>query len=205
MEPSDTEYEARLKAFQADLTRPSWEIVHKHILTGLPVALSPDDYFALRHEVAVHFDVHPVEVVLVGSCKTGFSLTDKLQKNRPRFSKLKPGSDLDLVVVSTRLFEQLWDAVFDYSRIALAFSKSPEGAEFQSMLFRGWIDPRGLPPGRRFELSNRWVQFFDGFGRNRRFGNRRASARVYRDWSRLAAYQQIAVDQCKRTLGRKPK
>src|SRR5947208_1724759 len=77
MESKDAEYEARLKAFQADLSRPSSEIVQKHILTGSPVALAPDDYFALRHEVALHFRIHPVEVVLVGSCRIGFSLTDK--------------------------------------------------------------------------------------------------------------------------------
>src|SRR5947209_7734337 len=107
MEPSDPEYDARLRAFQADLIRPSWEIVQKHILTGSPVALSPDDYFVLRHEVALHFKIQPVEVVLVGSCKTGFSLTDKPEKKRPRFSRVEPGSDLDLAVVSARLFDEL--------------------------------------------------------------------------------------------------
>jgi hypothetical protein len=205
MESSYPEYDARLRAFQADLSLPSWEIVQKHILTGSPVALTPDDYFALRHEVALHFAIQPVEVVLVGSCRTGFSLTDKPKRNRPRFSHLQSGSDLDLVVVSLRLFDQLWEAVFDYSRTDSAFTRSPEGTEFRNMLFWGWVDPRGLPPGRRFDLSNRWVQFFDGLGRDRRFGNRRASARVYRDWSRLAAYQQIAVDQCKRAFGSRPR
>lgn len=205
MESNDPEYEARLKAFQSDFNRPSSEIVQKHILTGLPVALSPDDYFALRHEVAFHFDIYPVEVVLVGSCRIGFSLTDKPRRNRPRYSRLQPGSDLDLVVVSARLFHQLWDAVFDYSQTNLAFSKSAEGVQFRNMLFRGWVDPRGLPPVKRFDLSNRWVQFFDGLSRDRRFGNRRASARVYRDWSRLVAYQQIAVDLCKRAIGSPPK
>jgi len=202
---NDPEYEARLKAFQADLSRPSSEIVQKHILTGSPVALSPDEYFALRHEVALYFGIHPVEVVLVGSCRIGFSLLDKPNKNRPRYSRLQSGSDLDLVVVSARLFDQLWDAVFEYAQTNLAFSKSREGVEFRNMLFRGWVDPRGLPPVKRFTLSNRWIQFFDGLSRDRRFGNRRASARVYRDWSRLAAYQQIAVDQCKRALGSQSK
>src|SRR5262249_38426705 len=158
------------------------EIVQKHILTGSPVALTADDYFALRHEVARQFGIHSVEVVLVGSCRIGFSLTDKTKQNRPRYSRLRAGSDLDLVVVSARLFDQLLDAVFEYSQTNLAFSKSPEGVRFRNMLFRGWIEPRGLPPVRRFELSHDWVQFFDGLGRDRRFGNRRATARVYRDW-----------------------
>ncbi len=140
MESSGSEYEVRLRAFQADLSRPSEEIVQKHILTGTPVALTADEYFALRHEVARHFQIQPVEVVLVGSCQTGFSLTDKPKKSRPRYSWVERGSDLDLVVVSARLFDRLWDAVFDYSRTNSAFRKSPEASEFSStvgvMLFR---------------------------------------------------------------------
>ncbi len=200
MELIERECAVRLKAFQADLSRPSEEIVQKHILTGSPAALTPDEYFAVRHEVAVHFGIQPVEVVLVGSCRTGFSLTEKPKKGRPRYSLVEQGSDLDLVVVSSRLFDRLWDAVFDYSRTNSAFRNSDEATEFRNMLFQGWVDPRGMPPGRRFEQADYWVRFFDGLSRDRRFGNRRTSARVYRDWQRLSAYQQIAVEQCKQAL-----
>ena len=204
MDPSPAEIETRVSAFQADLGRPSEEVVQKHILTGTPAALTGDEYFALRQEVAVHFGVQPVEVVLVGSCRTGFTLLEKLDRGRPRYSQVGSGSDLDLVVVSKRLFDQLWNDVFDYSRGNSAFRNSPEATEFRNMLFRGWIDPRGMPRGRRFERADKWVRFFDSLSRDRRFGNRRASARVYRDWVRLAAYQQIAVDRCKRALRSQP-
>lgn len=200
MDLSEAEYETRLKQFRADLSRPSNEVVQKHILTGSPVALTSDEYFTLRHEVAVHFRIQPVEVVLVGSCRTGFSLMDKPKKRRPRYSRVQNGSDLDLVVVSARLFDQLWDDVFDYSQTDMAYPNSPEGKKLRTMVFEGWMDPRGLPPGRRFEPAERWRRFFESPGRERRFGNRRASARLYRDWVRLAAYQQIAVDGCKRAL-----
>lgn len=200
MDLSEIEYTTRLKEFQSDLSRSSEEVVQKHILTGSPVALTADEYFTLRHEVAVHFRIQPVEVVLIGSCRTGFSLTDKPKKRRPRYSPVRSASDLDLVIVSARLFDQLWDDVFAYSRTDSAFPNSPEGGKFRKMLFEGWMDPRGLPPGRRFAEAERWARFFEGPGRERRFGNRRASARVYRDWVRLAAYQQIAVDECKRAL-----
>jgi hypothetical protein len=199
MELSPSEFESRLSAFQADLNRPSIEVVQKHVLTGSPVALSADEYFTLRHEVAVHFDVQPVEVVLVGSCRTGFTLRDNAEKNRPLYSPIRSGSDLDIAVVSERLFNQFWDDVFAYSQRSSAFRASG-GDEFRRTLFRGWVDPRGFPPGRRFEQADHWRQFFDGLSRDRRFGNRRTTARVYRDWVRLAAYQQIAVDRCKRAF-----
>lgn len=198
MSLSEAEYLARLQEFQADLDRPSSAVVQKHILTGSPAALSASDYFDLRHEVAMHFGIQPIEVVLVGSCRTGFTLMDKPKQSRPRYTRVESGSDLDIVVVSTRLFDTIWDTVFDYAQESAAFRKSDEAVEFRGMLFRGWIDPRGMPPGQRFELAERWIRFFDRFGRDRRFGNRRATARVYRDWVRLATYQQIAVEGCKR-------
>lgn len=205
MEPNRSDCEVRLQAFLHDLGRPAQEIVQKHILTGVPAALTPDEYFSLRHEVAGHFCIHPVEVVLVGSCKTGFSLRDKPERGRPRYSFVEQGSDLDIVVVSERLFGEVWDAVFDYGCTSSAYRTSPEATQFRNMLFHGWMDPRGLPPGRNFALGDRWVQFFDGISRDRRFGNRRATARVYRDWSRVAAYQQIAVKQCQRAHKRQEK
>ncbi len=199
MELSEADYKSRLREFQADFDRPSEEIVHKHILTGSPAALTTKEYFDLRHMVAVHFGVQPVEVVLVGSCRIGFSLKDKPEKSRPRYSIVRADSDLDIAVVSTELFDQLWDDVFAHSRGNSAFRASPEAESFRSMLFRGWVDPRGMPRSRRFERTDAWVQFFDRLSRDRRYGNRRASARVYKNWLRLAAYQQIAVDECVRS------
>jgi hypothetical protein len=199
MDLSDAEFATRVKDFQADLNRPSVEVVQKHILTGSPVALSADEYFTLRHEVAVHFGVQPVEVVLVGSCRTGFTLRENPEEDRPRYSPIRSGSDLDIAVVSEWLFKQFWDDVFAYSQRSWAFREG-EGEEFRRMLFRGWIDPRGFPPGRRFEQADHWRQFFDGLSRDRRFGNRRTTARVYRDWVRLAAYQQIEVEGCQRAF-----
>ncbi len=187
-----------MREFQIDLSRPSEEVVQKHILTGSPAALTEAEYFTLRHEVALHFGVQPVEVVLVGSSKTGFTLHQKPGEDRPRYSRIGSSSDLDIAVVSSSLFDRFWNAVFEYSQLSAAFRASNESEEFRRMLFRGWVDPRGLPAGPGFEQANEWRRFFDGLSRDRRFGNRRASARIYRDWVRLAAYQRIAVENCKR-------
>ena len=197
MATDDQSYRDRLKAFRADLSRPSEEIVQKHILTGVPAAISEDDYFELRDTVARHFNIHPVEVVLVGSCRVGFTLTEKLKQKRPRYSRVAPDSDIDLAVVSPPLFARLWDGVFDYSRDDPQFIRTHRGMTLRRTLFQGWVDLRGLPIGRRLGWVNDWVRFFDQMKSDRRFGSRKTSARVYLDWKRLAAYQQIAVDACK--------
>jgi predicted nucleotidyltransferase len=198
MEISDDEYNQRLEDYKNDLKYPASDVVHKHILTGVPVALSLHDYFMLRNRIAKKFQVQPVEVVLVGSCRVGFTLIDKPDRGRPRYSPLHTGSDLDIAVVSARLFDQLWQDVFLYSDTDRAFARSPEAEVFRDTLFNGWIDPRGFPPAARFARSRDWSQFFDQISADRQYGNRRASARVYRSWDRLCAYQQRAVEQCQR-------
>jgi len=87
----------------------------------------------------------PVEVVLVGSCRVGFTLLDK--PDRPRYSPLHSGSDLDIAVVSARLFDQLWYDVFVYSKTDLAFAASEECRLFRLSLFGGWIEAARPPSG----------------------------------------------------------
>src|SRR4051812_43370945 len=106
MDIKDSDIQERLNRFKHDLKYPSPDIVHKHILTGAPIALSDEDYFLLRNRVASKFRVQPVEVVLVGSCRVGFTLVDKPKQDRPRYSHVHPGSDLDIAVVSAQLFDE---------------------------------------------------------------------------------------------------
>jgi hypothetical protein len=191
-------HEPLILRFKADLKRgPVGDSVQKHITTGMPTELSEDDYFDLRRVVAAEFDLHPSAVVLVGSCRQGFSIAPK-----KRWNPAHPGSDLDIAIVSSESFDLYWDSVFAYSRSDRAWQRTRRYRRFVAMLFRGWIDPRGLPAIRRFEDAARWVKFFDGLMQTRRFGTRRIRARLYRSWSRLDAYQEIAVQKCVTTATR---
>ncbi len=186
-----TNHQRLLDRFKADLKNLSpQDSVRKHITTGTPTELSEDDYFELRRLIAAQFDLHPSAVVLVGSCRQGFSIAPKQV-----WAAANSGSDLDVAIVSPEKFDQCWDSVFAYSRSNRAWHKSRRYRQFARTLFRGWIDPRGLPPVPRFEQAARWIEFFDTLMQSRRFGTRRISARLYRTWSRLDAYQEIAVEK----------
>jgi hypothetical protein len=198
MDISDSEISDRLDRYKRDLKYPSIEVVQKHILTGQPVALDEEQYFLLRNRVGKKFNVLPVEVILVGSCRIGFTLVDKPDRKRPRYSPIHQGSDLDIAVVSSRLFDVYWEGVYQYSAENLAFSTTEEGQRFRDTLFQGWIEPDALPPAHRFSRAREWFEFFRQISQDRQYGNRRASARVYRSWDRLTAYQQRAVEQCQR-------
>ncbi|MDZ4783261.1 MAG: hypothetical protein SGJ19_23690 [Planctomycetia bacterium] len=182
-------HDGRVERFRSDLSalRPS-DVIRKYITTGSPVAITEDVYFALRSLVAGQFNLHPSAVVLVGSARTGFSIAPK-----KRYREARENSDLDVALVSSERFDQYWDDVFAYSTTDIAWERSGSYRAFVRMLFSGWIDPRGLPNVPRFEHAARWTNFFDNLMQSRRFGPRRITARLYRTWSRLEAYQEKAV------------
>lgn len=182
----------RIERFKADLKHlHPQDSVRKYITTGTPVELSEDDYYDLRRLVSEEFKLHPSAVILVGSCRQGFSIAP-----RKRWNSAHPGSDLDVAIVSPERFDEFWEAVFVYSRNDRAWHKTYRYRRFACTLFKGWIEPRGLPPVPRFAQAARWVEFFDSLMESRRFGTRRISARLYRTWSRLDAYQEICIQQC---------
>ena len=154
--PSEVnEHEARVQRFRSDLkTLKPNEVIRKHITTGMPVELTDELYFALRSKIADEFKLHPSAVVIVGSCRMGFSIAPK-----KRYRAAKPDSDLDVAIVSLERFDQYWDAVFAYSAQDGAWKRSEEYREFVRMLFHGWIEPRGLPTVPRFEQANPMVAF----------------------------------------------
>ena len=192
-----SEQSESVEQFKADLAALEIrEVVRKHITTGMPAAIHADEYYELRRDVAAHFDLHPNAVILVGSCRMGFAL-----KPEKRWQPARAGADFDLALVSADRFDDYWDRVFQLARSDLAWRKSAEFRRFVWFLFNGWIDPRGLPPGRKFEQARAWVSFFDGLMRSRRFGPRRITARLYRTWERLESYQEKMVRLCMKDSG----
>jgi len=86
--------------------------VYNHILLNENVYIL-EQKFAERHATKYHelkaavsenLEVPLKNVAIVGSAKTGYSLTPGRN-----FNKFNEESDLDLVVVSKELFEQLWE------------------------------------------------------------------------------------------------
>jgi hypothetical protein len=196
--PAPTEkHEDRVKRFCADLEllKPN-DVIRKHITTGMPVYLDEEQYFDLRSRIADEFKLYPSEVVLVGSCRMGFSIAPK-----KRYREARRNSDLDVAIVSLDRFDNYWDGVFAYAANDAAWKRSKEYRHFVRTLFNGWIDPRGLPNVPRFEQAVRWTSFFDTLMQSRQFGSRRITARLYRTWMRLEAYQEKSIRQCRVHLG----
>jgi hypothetical protein len=192
------QHESRVLRFQADLAvLKVRDFIRKHITTGMPVEVGPDDYYELRRMVAEQFGLHPSAVILVGSCRTGFSI-----KQEKRYHQADSASDLDVAMVSREQFDRYWDGVFEHAKFDKAWKRTRTYKEFVRMLFNGWIDPRGLPSVPTFAQAQEWVAFFDNLMQSRRFGARRITARLYRTWERLESYQEKGISSCHAELRR---
>lgn len=185
----ESEVEARLSSFRLDLAQMKTEhIIQKHITFGSPVALRSDEYFHLKSEVAAHFEIHPTQVVMVGSGKMGFSIVSE-----KRYRRFGESSDIDIAIVCPELFERFWQAVFDYQQGGAYW---PEKDRFVSYLFRGWIRPDKLP-NTKFPQRRDWWDFFTRLTSSGQFGSVKITAGLYKSWHFFEAYQSICINQCK--------
>lgn len=187
---------ARVATFKSDVTHLDIvTTIQKHITTGVPAAILPDVYFNLRLRIAQNFGLHPNHIIVVGSARLGFSL-----KPHKRFAFAEP-KDIDVAVISDRLFDEYWEMIFEKVRFDRTWpSSSKKNQRFVRSLFAGWITPHELPNLPTFARAKSWVEFFDVLTRERLCGIRKISGRLYRTWSRLEAYQELMVKQCKRDL-----
>lgn len=181
--------ELKIRSFQEELAvLTPVEMIRKHIIHGECAVMSMEQYFDLRSEIANKYEVHPNEVLVVGSSKLGFSVAPT-----KRYRHFTDTSDIDVVIVSSGLFDQMWKAVHHYWDHGGYWERS---AQFKAYLFQGWIRPDKLPPAATFELANDWWQFFNYLSSTRKYSVYKVAGALYRDWYFLEAYQLRSVSAC---------
>lgn len=180
----------RLESFKFDLRRlDSLEIVRKNVIYGSCAMLSDDLYLGLRSVVAHKFGLHPNEILIVGSGKLGFSIAP-----HKRYRPFADTSDVDLVIVSDRLFAKTWESLYQYSEHGGYWERLNE---FKTYLFQGWIRPDKLPNSRNFKFANDWWEFFRDLTASHKFGPYKIRAALYMNWTFLESYQLRGVNACR--------
>lgn len=181
--------ELRIRSFREEMAVLSpVEMIRKHIIHGECAVMSAEQYFELRSEIAQKYEVHPNEVLVVGSSKLGFSIAPT-----KRYRHFAETSDIDVVIVSSKLFDQIWKAVHQYWDHGGYWERS---TQFKTYLFQGWIRPDKLPPAATFEIANDWWRFFNYLSSTRKYSVYKVAGALYRDWYFLEAYQLRSVSAC---------
>jgi hypothetical protein len=107
----------------------------------------------------------PVErqqVVVVGSAKLGFSISEKrtfggvgLERYRP----FRPESDIDIALVHPFIFDQLWRELSDHSHRSPTMPR--DSARLGDYLVYGWIRPDHFPKNVRLRRCDDWWDTFN--------------------------------------------
>ena len=190
---TEQEIEDKIREFKKDLSMHSpSQIVRKRIIFGECAILSNSQYLDLRIEVANQFDIHPNNVLVVGSAKLGFSTAP-----HKRYKPFNDESDIDVVIVSEILFNKFWYQSFLYWKAGSFWDRQEK---FKRYLFQGWIRPDYLPPSRRFVLGNEWWEYFRKLTSSGKYGYYKIAGAIYKDWNYIEYYQISAIDSCAQEL-----
>ncbi|MCM2447795.1 MULTISPECIES: hypothetical protein [unclassified Rahnella] len=144
--------------------------------------------YALKSNICDKFGINFDNVVIVGSCKLGFSI-----KPNKRFVPFGEESDIDVAIVSPFLFEKIWKSAIEYKYSGADW---PSKNNFFRYLAAGWIRPDKFPPSSNFAFSGDWWDFFSEMTNSRRYGDFKIAAGIYYNSFFLEKYQQVCLEQC---------
>ncbi|MBS4067339.1 MAG: hypothetical protein KGZ62_01915 [Sulfurimonas sp.] len=182
-----------LDNFQNDLDNINKvDIIRKYVLFGRTFLINEEKYYELKNEIAHNFNIHPNEVMLVGSAKLGFSFSENLSKSKSRYRHFSEESDLDIAIVSNNLFDRYWDEIFN-KKIQTKFQWKDDKS-FKDYFFRGWINPTKIP--NDLDIKNDWFEYFRELSNSRKYGEYQINAGIYRNWQFFETYQSSAVQEC---------
>ncbi|WP_295792051.1 hypothetical protein [Mucilaginibacter sp.] len=180
----------KLIQFKSDLgILDSRKMVQKWITSGGCAMVSDQEYEALKLNISTHFKIAKDQVMIIGSAKLGFSLSPK-----KLFRRFNDSSDIDVVIVSSELFDSVWKNVYNLVQQKVLWETFDS---FKDYLFIGWIRPDLLPPSNQFELANDWWEYFRELTSSGLFGSYKISGALYKDWEFLEGYHLNNIEKLK--------
>jgi predicted nucleotidyltransferase len=165
-------------------------VINTRILGGAPICFrgDPDLILELKKSIADQFGIHVKNVEIVGSAKLGLSLSQKRLGQRYRKE-----SDVDLVLVSSELFDRGWH---DLLQLEFKFYQLSEKdrqflLEAYHTIHHGFISPDRLPPCSKF--GEIWWRIFDDVSMKERYENRKIRGRLFKSWWFAEKYYSIQL------------
>ena len=165
------------------------EAVDRYLLNPeLPAYVFESDqvqHDRFRSEVADLLSVDVTSIAIVGSASLGFSA----KPGDDAFGRpFGPDSDIDIVVVSSALFDEAWSGLLGHwGRISsLSNQTRSEYKRHHKYVFRGWIYPEAFP--QMVPFASRWFHSLQRLSRRATSEGYPIRARLYRTWMHARAY-----------------
>jgi hypothetical protein len=190
---SPKEFEALMRA-----TAPNLEsVVAQALFAGTPAAFEghPAEYDTLCITLSQRLKVPKSDVVVVGSARTGFSL-DQINYGTP----FGPHSDIDVVIVSQRLFDTVWIQLYRcrLSNATLPPQIAKAREEHRQLIFYGRAFPHRLFRVTAFAAS--WVHAFASLGLHPEFAAHEVHGMLFRSWEHATGYYAHGLGRLLRAL-----
>lgn len=138
-----------------------------------------------------------INLIVVGSAKLGFSITEKLDKQGNLLKRYRPfraDSDIDLAIVSPRLYSLLWDELSYYSFNQPA--QPWDSGRLGDYMVCGWLRPDYFPKRTNLRKCNDWWSVFTFLSAQHRLGRRRVRGAIYYSFEQLKYYQAKGLKDC---------
>jgi hypothetical protein len=211
-----------VEAFRAALLNEPVEKVLAERVFGGDVFAFQKDQAALKRvgdHLAQVFNASTasVDVIVVGSAKTGFSMDPK----NP-FRPFHPRSDVDLLVIDSELFDRAWRTllVWNYSQPERYWPRGAAGpwvGERRDEVWWGYLRPAEWTQlARRLgllnepyalqqfgpvrDLSTQWFRTLKGLARDRALSMRDVNARLYRTREHAVLYHIDSLAKLKASV-----
>jgi len=166
------------------------DFCRKQVLHGCPFVFKANEeaLYDFRKMIAAHFQVNFLEIYITGSAKLGFS------PHKGTIFSLE--SDVDVAIVSEKLFTEIMDQIHTYQLELRKGRKSISEAElkqyhtFLEYTALGWIRPDKLPTSFKIiTLKDNWFNFFRSISNGKSsVGNYEVKAGVFKTYSHLERY-----------------
>jgi len=194
-----TVHELKAQLRSADLE----EFVDKVILTGDSPFFSSDQIRHVSKTLASKYSIEmdSMQIRVVGSAKLGYGLFKKRTKTGDylaAFRPFRPESDIDLAIISPRLYEVIWD------ELSIHANNSPwmpwDSGRLGDYMVYGWLRPDHFPKYARLRRCDDWWDVFSALSSDSRLGRRTIRGALYHSLDHLRRYQIRGLNQCRADL-----
>lgn len=174
------EIEERIATFKGALQNGVEAALNDHILRHDCSIVGAEIEQGIRACIAAEFGGVVDDIYVVGSAKLGFS-----PKPGQYFKHFSDQSDIDVALISSTLYAEIWHEVHQMDRVGEFYSRE----KFSHYHLMGWIRPDALPAKAEYARCHSWWNFFKQLSSKEDFFRMKIRGGLYFDTQFLRHYQ----------------
>lgn len=182
-------------------------VVQKHLIDGdsyyFREVIESEREFDFKKRVSKPLDVHIRDIAIVGSGKLGFSIKPDIQiagfypfkefDYAFKRNKNEKKSDLDIAIISSRLFEKQLINIYEYTQGYKNQIEKRNG--LGKYILKGWLRPDMIPDDYKINenLDEIILDLEEEYNRSVNIG-------IYKSWYYFEAYHSLNIQSIKLNL-----